>query len=526
MKRLLSVRFWLSGLCALVLLGSPLGAWANEADPPLPEQPELAAGIVISEIQTGATARTDEFIELFNATDEPVDLTGWQLRYITASETSTKTVEDPSLVITLLPPIVESEPVAVPAKGYFLLHSGAVALPADVVGQSYGGMLPATGGSLVLVRPENLTCELVVEDAVAWGMTTHLFGEGKALVPGVSSAKDRLLKRFVDPVGDYIDWNDNAKDFMSTEATDLLNPSSPGVAGSPLLPTAPLPGSGSTSQQYPDHFANADCTVPDPPDDPVTDPPDSPPSVGIGDGDDDPVPTIPSGNIGLKPPTLSELLPNPAPPQTDADDEFVELYNPNDHRFELSGYMLEVGLTTKRRFTFPSGTFIEPKTFKAFFSADTRLALSNSGSQVALVDPLGRVLLRTDPYSTAKDGQAWLFANGVWQWTTRPTPNALNVVSKPAVKAAKTTKIGQTSVKSASTTSRKTAPEKAEDVAQSAAVATTTFRPLHPGVLALVGVSAVLYGAYEYRHDVANRIYQFRANRAARAAARQSAKGR
>jgi hypothetical protein len=260
-------------------------------------------------------------------------------------------------------------------------------------------------------------------------------------------------------------------------------------------------------------------------------PEDSPPSVIESpeptDEEEGTQPTIPAGNLGLKTPLLSELLPNPASPQTDKDDEFIELYNPNDTVFDLSGYVLEVGLTTKKRYTIAAGTKLPPRAFLALFSADTNLALTNSGGQVALVDPLGRTLATSEVYGAAKDGQSWVLANADWQWTTKPTPNAVNVVSAPAVKktVAKKTNAG-TGVKSSAASSKLTSSEAEKDVEQAAAVAATTAVPLHPGVLALVGLSALLYGAYEYRHDVANRLYQFRTNRAARRALRQSAKGR
>lgn len=520
-------------MCSLLLLASPLGTAADESTSLIGQ--ELPLGIlaqaVVTEVQTGSAARADEYIEIFNPSDEPLDVTGWQLRYITASESSTKTVEDPSSIIAFTA-VASGSPLLIPAQGHYLFYSGAVSLPTGTIGQLYDGLLPATGGSLVLVRPDSATCELVVEDALAWGATTHLFGEGDALTHGTSSSKDRLFQRYIGADTHYVDTSDNAEDFAAGDAVTSAGLATPGVRNQLLLPEIPVAGSGSASQQLPDRFVNADCTLPEPPVDPPVELPESPPSTTIPpEGEDeeneDPLPTIPAANVGLKTPQLSEVLPNPASPQTDAEDEFIELYNPNDTRFDLSGYVLEVGLTTKRRYSIPVGTFIEGRSFRAFFSADTRLALSNSGGQAHLIDPLGSRLAQTEPYGTAKDGQAWLLANGVWQWTTRPTPNALNTVSTPVVKPASTAKSKSTAKTAvAGKTSQPKTTEAAKDVETAAAVVATTSTPLHPSVLALIGVSALLYGAYEYRRDVANRIYQFRSNRAARAALRQSTKGR
>src|SRR5258706_5353561 len=133
--------------------------------------------------------------------------------------------------------------------------------------------------------------------------------------------------------------------------------------------------------------------------------------------------------MGLASPQVTEVLPNPAPPQSDNEDEFIELYNPNNSPFDLSGFKLQVGTKTKHTYTIPDGTTISAKTFLAFMSVDTGLAMSNSGGQVVLIDPLGNAISQTDIYSTANDGEAWALAKGKWYWTTSPTPNAPNIVN-------------------------------------------------------------------------------------------------
>ena len=205
------------------------------------------------------------------------------------------------------------------------------------------------------------------------------------------------------------------------------------------------------------------------------------------------------------------------------DDEFIELYNSNDTSFDLSGYVLEVGLKTKKRYTIPAGTKLPPKAFLALFSVDTNLALSNSGSQVVLADPLGRSLAVSEAYATAKDGQSWILASGKWQWTTKPTPNAINIVSTPVVKSSGIKKSKPAAVATIrGSSSQQKDSSKEDDVQQAEAVASTSSTPLHPGVLAVIAFSAILYGAYEYRHDVANKVYKLRSYREARRASRRS----
>jgi hypothetical protein len=220
--------------------------------------------------------------------------------------------------------------------------------------------------------------------------------------------------------------------------------------------------------------------------------------------------SLPAADIGLAAPQISEVLPNPAPPQSDADDEFIELYNSNDKDFDLSGFMLQAGTSSLHKYTFPDGTIIGPKKFMAFFSADTNLSLSNTQGQVALLDPSDDMLNQTDVYGAAKDGYSWVSADGLWQWTTSPTPNAINIITAPAPK----------SVKAASTGSSK----KSSSPKTAAASASSPNFPgggtpapsLHPAILAGIGSLAVVYALYEYRNDLANQLYRLRRYRAAR----------
>lgn len=219
--------------------------------------------------------------------------------------------------------------------------------------------------------------------------------------------------------------------------------------------------------------------------------------------------TMPATDIGLPAPQISEVLPNPAPPQTDADDEFIELYNPGDNEFDLSGFVLQTGTSTVHDYSIPAGTKIEPKQFMAFFSVDTGLSLGNSSGQAALLDPGGSVLSQTDQYGTAKDGYAWVKADGLWQWTTTPTPNQINKISQPASKS---------SVKGASA-SKKSAGKDAAAIAapsNSSPGGGGVAPRLHPAILAGVGGLAVVYALYEYRHDMANQFYRLRRYREAR----------
>lgn len=210
-------------------------------------------------------------------------------------------------------------------------------------------------------------------------------------------------------------------------------------------------------------------------------------------------------NVGKMAPVVNELLPNPASPQTDADDEFIELYNPNDSDFDLSGFKLAFGSAKPKKYTFPEGTILKPKEFKAFTSGDTSISLSNTEAQVWLLDPNEKVIGQSDPYAKAKDGQAWALDNGKWLWTTRPTPNEMNAIS-PVVTADSKSKTAAATLGISGTADGNSSGSGGANAAQSLDDAA----PLHPSVLAVVGIAAVGYALYEYRQDIANRYHQLR----------------
>ncbi len=485
--------------------------------------------VIITEMLTGTkTSGTQEFIELYNTTDDPIDLTDWRLWYLSAQAADQN--RPTSSGIVMLGTGADS-PVIAP-HDYFVL-SGRSDYLASIARQFYTGTMAATGGNLRLLAPDETNpCALIVEDQVGWGNALYAQGQPVSAPPSGQS-----IMRALTADGQYIDTHNNSTDFgVSTVPT-------PGALNTHITTVSAV---GSAAVQT--SVAIADCVPP------------PPPSTGggtlqqPGSGDVPPVVTqpnptssnapttstasslFPSSDVGLVTPQITELLPNPMAPQTDAADEFIELYNSNSTDFDLTGFALEVGTTTKHHFTFSPGTILAAQSFTAFFSRTTGLAMSNSGGQVRLLDPYGGSINESQAYTTAKDGQAWALANGQWNWTTSPTPGGANAVNIPSIvkkatataatkKTAASTKKA-TAAKAPAAAKSKTA--KAKSATQKSAVATAVnpiTHPLHPTVLAIIAGFALLYGLYEYRHDLANKFYQFRTNRTARRTARAEAEG-
>ncbi|MEK7153642.1 MAG: lamin tail domain-containing protein [Patescibacteria group bacterium] len=84
------------------------------------------SSIIITEVQTGATLGSDEFVELYNAGDSTVEITDWQLRYLNASTTGNAT----TLIAAITSP--DDSPILLASHEYYLLHTASVLLPLEI----------------------------------------------------------------------------------------------------------------------------------------------------------------------------------------------------------------------------------------------------------------------------------------------------------------------------------------------------------------------------------------------------------
>ncbi len=139
---------------------------------------------------------------------------------------------------------------------------------------------------------------------------------------------------------------------------------------------------------------------------------------------------------------INEIFPDPGEGLSDADDEFVELYNPNSGAVLLDGFSLWFGQNLSRNIAL-SG-IISGNSYLVFNSADTSLSLSNTGGKAQLIDAAGNVYGDTVIYGPAKQNLSYARdESGKWLWTKRPTPDQKNEFipiedAKAAPAAAKT----------------------------------------------------------------------------------------
>ena len=435
--------------------------------------------VQIIAVCAGTTNANAEFVKIGTTSTEVLDITGWRLQYRSATgvtwttkTTYQGTIDPSSSQLAATSEYLGSEPRHV-------LQSG----------------LAQAGGHIRLIDANG-----GIIDTIGWGSAQ--FPETVATpVHGASE----YLKRKQLPDGSYQDTNNNLADFSVS--------SLPGIQ--------PMP----------------DSTAPDIAEPGVT----STEGTGVQPGQ---TADISGNNPAAVAIEVSELLPNPAAPYNDASDEFVELYNPSGSVVLLRGLKILSGMTLSYTYTFTDQT-IPAGGYLVLYSRDTKLTLSNSGGLVRIVAQDGSLIDETAPYDTAKDGISWAVLGAQWQWTKQPTPGTANVAlatdTAPASKV-NSSKVGAATGAVAKTISgsikaiknikepkaAKAAKEKVNAAAAkkepkaskaakkgsftgtSGAANDQKTALVHPLVLAVIGAAAVAYAAYEYRKDLANRIYQLK----------------
>ncbi len=130
-------------------------------------------------------------------------------------------------------------------------------------------------------------------------------------------------------------------------------------------------------------------------------------------------------NKSYPPLQLSEVLPNPI--DDESTNEFIELYNPNETSVNLKYWTLKDASKTGIH-TFSKDIFIAPKNYFVIYRKDFKFALNNSGETVFLIAPNEKITSEVS-YKSAKENVSYNFAKDTneWRWSKHLTPGRNNI---------------------------------------------------------------------------------------------------
>ncbi|HKZ92482.1 MAG TPA: lamin tail domain-containing protein, partial [Candidatus Limnocylindrales bacterium] len=199
----------LAALTATMML--PATAGVTRAAPDWPPSND----IVVGEVVTGGPTGSDEYFEVYNGADLPVQLDGLEVVYATATG-NTVTTKHRWSNRQLRP-------------GGHLLLANADGSFAGIADHTYSGGLSAAGGSLVLRVVGG-----AVIDSLSWGTAASAFVEGS---PGAAPPAAASLERLPGGSGgNGRDTNDNAADTVQN-----MMPIPDGSPATPELTPEPTP---------------------------------------------------------------------------------------------------------------------------------------------------------------------------------------------------------------------------------------------------------------------------------------------
>lgn len=348
-----------------------------------PQEQTVSPGdVVISEFRTQEpNGGNDEFIELFNRTGGPIDLSNWQVRALTTNGTE-------SVKVT-----ISNRKILSPGQHYLIANTNSTGGYNGTIlpDQTYSSGIIDTGGIAVFDR-NGLKIDSV-------GMnSSSIYAEGIFLSPLTDPSKS-YERKLGGASGSYQDTDDNQSDFS------LITPSNPqNISSAPIYST----------------------------DVPTFTPTNTPTSTNTSTPTNTPTATFTPGST-TPTPTSTTALPLSiiinevawAGTAASSNDEWIELYNPGLNTVNLNGWHLFI-LDMNRNIvqdilltgSIPAGGYYllarsssntpTPPACVVFNSADVTIdktftaSLSNSGAILELKDPPGNLV------DTANsDGGSW-----------------------------------------------------------------------------------------------------------------------
>lgn len=125
---------------------------------------------------------------------------------------------------------------------------------------------------------------------------------------------------------------------------------------------------------------------------------------------------------------INEILPDPEG-VSDAEGEYIELFNKNKEKVNLSGWKIADAMGKESAFyTLPEKTIIGAEEFLVFYRFTTKIILNNGGDNISLIQPNGKVVDSVTFQGKVPKGESYNLTELDWAWSTILTPGRENII--------------------------------------------------------------------------------------------------
>jgi hypothetical protein len=388
-------------LCAILVVGLLVpGAIVYGESSNVIKNDIVIGSLVISQVQvSGLAGANDEYIELFNFSNEVVNLATWSVQYKPASGSlplaAKKNLPDYDLK---------------PGQYFLLAHSGfAGEVVPDVVHSSFSLSGSGTGATVFLVNSTSLLTapdSASVVDRLGYGTaeTNYPFGQAAPLPEsGYSLMRVKFEQNNFTDYEIRLSSPRNTTSVMVEEVTEPTPTPQPTPTLEPEPTVTPTPTPTVTTTPAP-------TSTPTPT--PIVTP-------------------TPSPIAAEEYPTqirISEFLPNPI--GIDSGNEWVELYNASSQAVDLTGWVIidsaaggfeSTSAVKLNSVSVPGGAYLQ------IAIPAGKFALNNSGSDnVRLYWPNGELIDEVQYSEPVKENLTWCLIADNYQWC-EPTPGLVNL---------------------------------------------------------------------------------------------------
>jgi len=397
--------------------------------------------VIINELMWSGSSisANDEWIELYNSTDENIDLGGWQLTKNTSTENLMLEIPTNSVIeagkyflisnydlgtnsiLNVAPDLIDSSVTLSNSKLEIKLYDGQFddgREPIDVAGD---GNQPLAGNNIEKHSMERNSLISNGSLANSWHSSseqTNLINGATELATPKSENSETIINNPPDAAAGA-DIEANVGEEIVLDASESSDPENDSLTFSWDLDDSDGISEDATGIEinYAYHQAGS-YTV----------------TLTVSDGEFadtdtltiDILPAVYSDKI-----VITEILPRPS---SGSDNEFIELKNIGSETIDIGGWQLddtENGGSTP--FTIPVGTTIEGGRYVVFYKSETKLALNDGGDVARLINPNGEKVSRSNAYENANKDESWNLNNDEeWTWSTQVTPGEINYIVQPS----------------------------------------------------------------------------------------------